>query len=94
MLLVLRIITIIIAIACLVGGVWLIVAGVLETPADSEAILIGVGICLYYLADLYLLKRSYEKKHTPAHWAAFLLGLLPVLIVLLMIVIASLVDQI
>lgn len=94
MLLVLRIVTIIVAIAGLVGGVVLIVAGLNDEPAaDWDAVMIGAGICLYYLADLYLLYRSYKRKHIPTHWVAFLLGVLPAIIVLVILLILKLADQ-
>jgi hypothetical protein len=87
MLLTLRILTIITCIACLAAGVFLIVAGMMEE--DEAAIWLGAGIAAYYLADLYLLYRSYKKKHAPTHWVAFILGILPALIILIIVWIAG-----
>lgn len=69
------------------AGVYLIVAGKMED--DTDAIWIGAGIAAYYLADLYLLYRSYKKKHAPTHWTAFLLSILPALIIFIIAWIAS-----
>lgn len=83
MLLVLRIVTIIVAAACLFAGGYLIVAGLLDKPqADMEAVWLGAGISLYFLADLYLLYRSYKKKHVPTHWVAFIFAVMPAMIIL------------
>ncbi|MBO9561403.1 MAG: hypothetical protein J7621_01470 [Niastella sp.] len=72
------------------AGVYLIVAGKMED--DTDAIWLGAGIAAYYLADLYLLYRSYKKKHAPTHWTAFLLSILPALIILIIVWIASSID--
>lgn len=86
MLLLIRIITIVIAVACLAIGAFFIVAGLMEKPvADTGAVWMGIGIMVFYLADLFLLYRSYKKKHTPAHWVAFLLSVMPVIAVLLIV---------
>ena len=81
----LRILTIIVCIACFACGVVLTIAGLLEKPADTDAGWIGAGVCTYFLADLYLLYRSYKKKHAPTHWVAFLLGILPALVILIIV---------
>jgi len=81
MLLVLRILTILFSVAGFVSGGWLVIAGVMETPAETEAIWLGAGILLYYIADLFLLYKSYKKKHRPTHWVALVLGVLPVIII-------------
>lgn len=83
MLLVLRIVTIIVAGACLIAGGVLIGAGILDEPqADMSAVWMGAGIFSYFLADLYLLYRSYRKKHAPAQWVAFILAIMPAMIIL------------
>lgn len=79
MLLIVRIITIIVSIAWLAIGIFLIVAGLQENPTDTEAVWLGVGVILFYLANLYLLYRSYRKKHAPTHWVAFLFSIIPAL---------------
>jgi hypothetical protein len=81
MLLALRILTIFFSLAGFVSGGWLVIAGVLETPAETEAIWLGAGILLYYIADLFLLYKSYKKEHRPTHWVALILAVLPVLLV-------------
>jgi hypothetical protein len=81
MLLALRIFTILFSVAGFVAGGWLVIAGVLETPAETEAIWLGAGILLYYIADLFLLYKSYKKKHRPTHWVALVLAVLPVIII-------------
>jgi peptidoglycan/LPS O-acetylase OafA/YrhL len=88
MLLTLRLLTIITCIACLACGVFLIVAGIMEGD-DPDAIWLGAGIAAYFLADLYLLYRSYKKKHAPTHWTAFILSVLPALIILIIVWIAG-----
>lgn len=86
MLLVIRIITIIVSIAWLALGGFLIVAGILDKPeADIGAIWIGIGVFAFYLANLYLLYRSYKKKHSPTHWVAFLLSILPALAIIILV---------
>ena len=82
MLLTLRVLTIIFAFVGLLCGGVLIGAGALDTPkADMGAIWLGAGIFAYYAADLYLLFRSYKRKHKPTHWVALILALLPVLFI-------------
>ena len=81
MLLALRILTILFSVAGLVSGGWLVIAGVLETPAETEAIWLGAGILLYYIADLFLLYKSYKKKHKPTHWVAFILAVMPIIFI-------------
>lgn len=86
MLLVLRIVTIIISIACLAISAWLIIAGLNDEPKpDMEAVWFGMAPAVFYLADLFLVYYSYKKKHTPVTWVAFLLAILPVLAVLLIV---------
>jgi hypothetical protein len=73
----------------LCGGV-LIGAGALDKPeADIAAIWLGAGFLVYYGADLYLLYRSYKRKHKPTHWVALILALLPVLLILALVFFAS-----
>jgi hypothetical protein len=83
MLLVIRIVTIIVSLACIAVAVFLIVFGLLEKPSDADAVWIGIGLLLYYAANLYLLHRSHRKKHNPTHWVALMLSLLPPLIILI-----------
>jgi hypothetical protein len=93
MLLVIRIITILVSIGCLVAGGWLIVAGgLLEKPADTGAVWLGLGIMLFYAAILFLLYRSYKKKHTPTHWVALILSVLPPLVICILILILGQLD--
>ena len=82
MLPVIRIITIIVSLACIAASGFLIVAGLLEKPADYDAVWVGIGILVFYAANLFLLYRSYRKKHSPTHWVALILSILPVLITL------------
>lgn len=84
MLLVLRILTIIVCIACLICSGYIIIEGA-EKPVDTEAIWLGIGVAAYFLADLYLLYRSYRKKHAPTHWTAFILSILPALIIVIIV---------
>jgi hypothetical protein len=93
MLVIVRIITIIVSTAWLVAGGWLIVAGILDEPeTDTTAIWIGVGVFAFYLANLYLLYRSYKKKHGPATWVAFVLSVLPALVILSIVFIVDWLD--
>jgi hypothetical protein len=85
MLLVIRIITIIVSIAWFALGGFFIVAGLLEKPADTGAVWLGAGVILFYAANLYLLYRSYKKNHTPTHWVAFLLGILPAMAIIILV---------
>ncbi len=94
MLLTLRILTIIFAFAGLFCGGLLIGAGAFDEPeADMAAVWLGAGIFVYYAADLYLLYRSYKRKHKPTHWVAFILALLPVLLILGLVLFASLFED-
>ena len=83
MLLIVRILTIIISIVGLACGMYFIIGGALEKPVDTEAVWLGAGIAFFYLANLYLLYRSYKKKHAPTHWVAFLFSILPVLAIVI-----------
>ena len=90
MLLVLRILTILFSIGGFAVGGWLIIAGALDEPTrDIEAIWLGIGVFLYFIADLYLLYRSYKKKHKPTHWVAFVLALLPALFLAGLVILAD-----
>jgi peptidoglycan/LPS O-acetylase OafA/YrhL len=90
----LRILTIIFSFAGLLCGGILVGAGALDEPApDTGAIWLGAGILLYFIANLYLLYRSYKKKHRPTHWVAFILALLPTLLILGLLVIANVADE-
>lgn len=94
MLLIVRIITIIVSAAWLVAGGYLIIGGSTEKPeADMDAVWIGIGMFGFYLANLYLLYRSYKKKHSPTHWVAFLLSILPALAILILIYILDKADH-
>ena len=79
MLLIIRIITIIVSIVWLAIGAYFIVAGLQSNPSDTEAVWLGVGVILFYLANLYLLYRSYRKMHALTHWVAFLFSIIPAL---------------
>jgi peptidoglycan/LPS O-acetylase OafA/YrhL len=93
MLLLIRVVTIIVSIAWLALGGFFIVAGMLEKPeADTGAIWIGTGIFVFYLANLYLLYRSYKKKHSPTHWVAFLLSILPALALVVLVYVLDKAD--
>ncbi len=93
MLVIVRIITIIVSVALLVVGGWFIVAGILDKPeADIAAVWIGIGIFVFYLANLYLLYRGFKKKHGPAQWVAFILSILPALIILSIVFIVDWLD--
>lgn len=93
MLVIVRIITIIVSSAWLALGGWLIVAGILDEPqSDFGAIWIGIGIFAFYIANLYLLYRSYRKKHKPAQWVAFILSVLPALIITILVFILDWLD--
>lgn len=78
MLLIVRIVTIIVSLAWLLAGTYLGILGLNDTPEkDWEAVAMGGGIILFFVANLYLLYRSYKKKHTPTTWVAFILAVLP-----------------
>jgi Na+/proline symporter len=90
MLLVLRILTILFAVGGLSVGGWLIIGGAMDEPdMDTEAIWLGIGVLLYFIADLYLLYRSYKKKHKPTHWVALVLALLPALLLAGLVILAD-----
>lgn len=89
MLLLLRVLTIIVCIVCFGCGIVLIIAGLLEKPVDTGAVWLGAGVAAFYLADLYLLYRSYKKKHAPTHWVAFLFSVIPALAILIIVWIAD-----
>lgn len=93
MLVIVRIITIIVSAAWLAAGGYLIIGGIMDKPeADYEAMWIGIGIFTFYLANLYLLYRSYKKKHSPTHWVAFLLSILPALVITITVYILDKAD--
>ena len=93
MLLVLRILTIVFALLGFITGVILVGLGIADTPsADIDAIWIGIGITVYFLADLYLLYRSYKKNHMPTHWAALLLSILPVTAIVVLLWVLDALD--
>lgn len=90
MLLTTRIITIFVSAICFVLGMLLIVLGLLEKPvADWGAVWVGAIIVLFYLANLYLLYRSYKKKHGPTHWVALILSILPPLCIFILTLLAD-----
>lgn len=89
MLLVLRIITIIVNTASLIASAVLIIAAAIEKPKpDTDGVWLGVALALFFLANFYLLYRSYKKKHTPTTWVAFLFAVLPGLTILLITLLA------
>lgn len=90
MLLVLRILTVLVSVGGFVIGGFLLIEGMLDTPVkDTEAIWLGAGVLLYFIADLFLLYKSYKKKHKPTHWVAFLLALLPFLFLVGLVILAD-----
>jgi hypothetical protein len=93
MLVIVRIITIIVSTAWLVGGGWLIVAGIMDKPeSDFAAVWIGIGVFGCYQANLYLLYRGYKKKHGPAQWVAFILSVLPAVVIGAIVLIVDWLD--
>ncbi|AXY76721.1 hypothetical protein D3H65_23195 [Paraflavitalea soli] len=93
MLVIVRIITIIVSAAWLVAGGWLIAAGILDEPeTDFGAIWIGIGIVAFYLANIYLVYRGYKKKHKPVQWVAFILSILPAVVLGGIILILNWID--
>lgn len=89
MLLALRIITIIVSVICAAVGILFIVLGLLEKPAEMDAVWVGAIIVFFYFANLYLLYRGYKKKHGPVHWTALTLSILPPLAIYILILLAD-----
>lgn len=70
----------IIAGICIVLGIVLGIAGLIDTPdMDTGAIVLAVGVIAFYIAQIWLLRYSYRRKYAPGYWIAFVGTILPVI---------------
>ncbi|MFT3827111.1 MAG: hypothetical protein QM731_24510 [Chitinophagaceae bacterium] len=76
---IIKYITIAVSSLCIIAGLCLSVAGLLESPVDFDAVWIGGAIALVYVGILVLLYFSTKRKYTPGYWVAFALSLLPII---------------
>ena len=72
-------ITIFFVAICIILGIVLVIAGWLEKPMDTGAIILGIAIVFFYVAQFLLLRYSMKKRMAVGYWIAFAATVMPVL---------------
>lgn len=86
--------TIILCSICMIAAICLGIAGLVEAPVDTDAVLIAGIILAGYACIVALLYFSVKRKYVPGYWVAMALSILPIIIICIVLWLAIQADEI